>query len=64
MEELQKEIFNITFTSNVWIDRTKEDYVSLVIHYIDNDWILRKRIIRFCLLDVSHYDVDITRCVK
>ena len=36
-KELENRIFNVAFTSDVWSGRAREDYISVVIHYIDND---------------------------
>ena len=62
-KELENGIFNVAFTSDVWSGRARKDYISVVIHYIDNDWVLNKRIIGFRLLDVRHTGVDIAQCI-
>ena len=49
----------------MWSSRVRKDYISIVIHYIDNDWVLHKHIICFCLVDVRHTCVNIAqRIVK
>ena len=52
IEELNNDTFNVAFTSDIWSGQVKEDYRSVVIHYIDDDCILQKRITGFRL--VSH----------
>ena len=37
IEELEKRTFNVVYTSNIWSGRAREDYIRVVIHYIDND---------------------------
>ena len=47
-------MFHVTLTSDIRSERAIEDYLSVVIHYIDSDWVFRKRIIGFRLVDSSH----------
>ena len=54
VKELENGTFNVAFTSDVWSGKAREDHISVVIPYIDNDWVLNKRIIGFRLLDVRH----------
>ena len=54
VQELERGTFNVAFTLDVWSSRARKDYISIVIHYIDNDWVLNKHIIGFRLLDVRH----------
>ena len=53
-DEFRRGIFSIALTSDVWSGRSKQDYISVVAHYVDGDWNLQKRIIGFPLLDVAH----------
>jgi hypothetical protein len=47
--------FSVSLTSDIWSGRRKQDYISVVAHYINNEnWELQKRIIGFELIDVSH----------
>ena len=41
-------------TSDIWADKGHEDYLSIVIHYLDSKWTLQKRIIGFKLVDTIH----------
>ena len=59
--ELNLGTFYVALTLDVWSRWAKEDYVSLVVHYVDSDWFLQKRIIGFYLLDMAHTDVDISK---
>ena len=54
IEEINNGTFNVALTSDIWSGRAKEDYLSVVIHYIDSDWVIQKRIIGFRLVDTLH----------
>ena len=41
-------------TSDIWSGNAKEDYLSVVAHYINPDWQLEKRVLALVLIDVSH----------
>ena len=53
-DEFRRGTFSIALTSDVWSGRSKQDYISVVAHYVDGDWNLQKRIISFSLLDIAH----------
>ena len=58
-EEIKDEFstctFSVSITSDIWSGKAKQDYLSVVAHYVNNDnWELKKRIIGFELIDVSH----------
>jgi hypothetical protein len=44
----------VCLTSDIWSDNAKEDYLSVVVHFVTTDWELEKRIIGFRLIDCSH----------
>jgi len=44
----------VCLTSDIWSGNAKEDYLSVVAHYISNDWQLEKRVLGLVLIDVSH----------
>ena len=56
---VQKGSFYVALTLDVWSGRAKEDYISVLAHYVDDDWNLQKRIIGLRLLDVSHNDQNL-----
>jgi hypothetical protein len=45
---------SIAITSNSWLGNAKEDYLSVVAHYINKDWLLEKRIIGLRLIELAH----------
>ena len=49
-----KSISSIALISDIWSGNAKEDYLSMVAHYVNSDWELEKRIIGMNLIDVSH----------
>ena len=42
IEEFHKGSFCIVLTSDVWTERSSEDYISVVTHYVDDEWKLQK----------------------
>ncbi|CAO2176026.1 unnamed protein product [Urochloa humidicola] len=49
-----KSVSSVSLTSDIWSGNAKEDYLSVVAHYVNVDWQLEKRIIGMRLIDVSH----------
>ena len=45
---------SVSLTSDIWSGNTKEDYISVVAHYVNADWELQKRVIGFRLIEVKH----------
>ena len=41
-------------TSDIWSGNAKEDYLSVVAHYINSDWQLEKRVVGLRLIDCFH----------
>ena len=44
----------VCLTSDIWSGKAKEDYLSVVAHYINPDWQLEKRVLGLVLIDCSH----------
>jgi hypothetical protein len=51
-------------TSDIWSGNAKEDYLSVVVHYVSADWELEKRVIGFKLIDCAHTGVNIVERVE
>lgn len=47
-------VSSVALTSDIWSGNAKEDYLSVVAHYVNADWQLEKRILGLRLIDVSH----------
>jgi hypothetical protein len=50
----------VALTSDIWSGNAKEDYTSVVAHYVSADWELQKKAIGFCLIEVKHTGENIT----
>ena len=46
--------FNVALTSDIWSGNAKMDYMSVVVHNIDQSWNLNKRIVAFKRIEGSH----------
>ena len=45
---------SVALTSYIWSGNAKEDYISVVCHYVNADWELQKRVIGLRLIEVRH----------
>jgi hypothetical protein len=45
---------SVALTSNIWSGNAKEDYISVVTHYVSVDWELQKKVIALRLIEVKH----------
>ena len=45
---------SITLTLDIWSGNAKEDYISIIAHYVNADWELQKKVIGLRLIDVKH----------
>jgi hypothetical protein len=52
---------SVSLTSDIWSGNAKEDYISVVAHYISADWELQKKVIGFRLTEVSHSSENIAK---
>jgi hypothetical protein len=50
----------VAVTSDIWSRNAKEDYLSVVVHYVNTPWELEKRIIGLRLIDASHSGENIS----
>jgi hypothetical protein len=50
---------SVYLTSDIWPGNAKEDYISVVAHYIGADWELHKKVIDFRLIEASHTSENI-----
>ena len=56
-------ISSVGLTSDIWSGNAKEDYLSVVCHYVNTDWQLEKRVLGLRLIDVSHSGENIAERV-
>jgi len=59
-----KSVNSVCLASDIWSGNAKEDYLSVVIHYVSADWELEKRVMGLRLIDVSHSGVNIADRVE
>ena len=56
--------FSVSVTSDIWSSRAREDYLSVVVHFVDDDWQLQKRVLGLRLIDVSHTGENIAERIR
>jgi hypothetical protein len=49
-----KSVSSVALTSDIWNGKAKEDYISVVAHFVNSNWELEKRLIGLRLIDVKH----------
>ncbi|XP_043698432.1 zinc finger BED domain-containing protein RICESLEEPER 2-like isoform X3 [Telopea speciosissima] len=54
----------LSLTSDLWASITNDIYISLTVHYIDKDWVLHKKLLRFCIMPPPHTCVHICDMVS
>jgi hypothetical protein len=64
IDVLKSSVSCVALTSDIWSGNAKEDYISVVAHYVNADWVLEKRVIGMRLIDVSHNGANIADRVK
>ena len=57
-------VSSVAVTSDIWSGKAKEDYISVVAHFINSDWHLQKRVLGLRLIDVSHNADNIAERIK
>ena len=62
--ECLKSVSSVCLTFDIWSDNVKQDYLSVVIHFVSADWELEKRVIGLRLIDVSHSGANIAERVQ
>jgi hypothetical protein len=45
---------SLCLTSDIWSGNAKEDYISVVAHFVNADWELEKRLLALRLIDELH----------
>ena len=51
--------YSVALTLDIWTGQSKMDFMSVVVHNIDDDWNLNKRIIAFKRIEGSHTSQNI-----
>jgi hypothetical protein len=61
--ECLQSVSSIAITSDIWSGNAKEDYLSVVAHYVSKDWVLEKRVIGLRLIETAHTGENIAERV-
>jgi hypothetical protein len=61
MHSLLPACLSVSLTSDIWSGNAKEDYISIVAHYVGADWELHKKVIGFRLIEASHTGENIAK---
>jgi hypothetical protein len=59
IDMFQSTVACVCLTSDIWSGNAKENYLSVVAHFVNGDWLMQKRVIGMRLIDVSHSGVNI-----
>ncbi|WVZ58765.1 hypothetical protein U9M48_008997 [Paspalum notatum var. saurae] len=64
LAERLKSVSCVALTSDIWSGNAKEDYLSVVAHFVNSDWELEKRILTVRLIDCSHSGSNIAERIS
>ncbi|KAI0504116.1 hypothetical protein KFK09_015063 [Dendrobium nobile] len=59
MEQFSKVTSRVCLTSDLWTSINTDGFIYLTAHYIDNDWVLQKKIINFSFMPSPHDGISI-----
>jgi hypothetical protein len=62
--EVLKHVSSIALTSDIWSGKAKEDYISVVAHFVNSDWCLEKRLLGLGPIEVAHKGLNIAERVE
>lgn len=54
IETFNTSVASVALTSDIWNGKAKEDYISVVAHFVNSNWELEKRLIGLRLIDEAH----------
>jgi hypothetical protein len=60
---LKTNVTSVCLTSDIWAGKAKEDYLSVVAHFVNSHWEIEKRLLRLRLIDGKHSGVSIANLV-
>ncbi|WVZ50989.1 hypothetical protein U9M48_002185 [Paspalum notatum var. saurae] len=64
LAERLKSVSCVALTSDIWSGNAKEDYLSVVAHFVNSDWKLEKMILAMRLIDCSHSGSNIAERIS
>jgi hypothetical protein len=60
-----KSVSSVALNSDIWSGKAKEDYLSIVAHFVNSNWDLeKKRLIGLRLIVGKHFGSNIVECVN
>jgi hypothetical protein len=59
-----KSVSSVALTSDIWFGKAKEDYISVVAHFVNSDWCLEKRLLGLRPIEVAHTGLNIAERVE
>jgi hypothetical protein len=62
--EVLKHVSSVALTSDICSGKAKEDYISVVAHFVNSDWCLEKRLLGFRPIEVAHIGLNIAERVE
>lgn len=63
IDTLKTSVGSVCLTSDIWAGKAKEDYLSVVAHFVNSKWELEKRLLGLRLIDGKHSGVNIANLV-
>ena len=60
---LKTDVTSVCLTSDIWAGKAKEDYLSVVAHFVNSHWEIEKRLLGLRLIDGKHSGVSIANLV-
>jgi hypothetical protein len=61
--EVMPGVSSVCLTSDIWSGNAKEDYITVVAHYITSEWELKKAVVGFKLIEVTHSGINIAEII-
>jgi hypothetical protein len=62
--EVLKHVSFVALTFDIWSGKAKEDYISVVAHFVNSDWCLEKRLLGLRPIEVAHTGLNIAERVE
>jgi hypothetical protein len=59
-----KSVSSVALTSDIWSGKAKQDYISVVAHFVNSDWCLEKRLLGLRPIEVAHTCYNIAERVE
>ena len=64
VETFKSFVSSVAITSDIWSGKAKEDYLSVVAHFVNSNWELEKRLLGLRLMDESHTGLHIAERIS